>query len=228
MDRNRADALIARVDPSFRQRWTIYDGILERLTGPESRWLDAGCGENIAIEEFPCALNVGLDIHRHPSANTRPPCHFVTGSLEKLPFGDASFTLVTLNMVVEHLPAPETVFAEIGRVLQPGGRLLVHTTNLHSPLIMAGKLLPAVVRNRLFTGLLGAREEDVFPAHHRINTAARLTSVDGFAVEELHHVQDINRTNPVVFSCLLAYHLLTRLPGLARFRSNLIVLLRKT
>ena len=80
----------------------------------------------------------------------------------------------------------------------------------------------------LITGLLGAREEDVFPAHHRINTAARLTSVDGFAVEELHHVQDINRTNTVVFSCLLAYHLLTRLPGLARFRSNLIVLLRKT
>ncbi len=228
MDRERADALIARFDPSFRQRWSIYDGILEHLTGPETRWLDAGCGENIAIREFPCALNVGLDIGRHPGAKADPSFHFLLGDMGSMPFRDSSFTLVSMNMVAEHIREPEKVFAEIRRILRPGGRLLLHTTNLHSPLILAGKLVPERIRNRLFTGVLGAREEDVFPAYHRVNTIGRLQRLPGFETEAIHAVQDINRTNAVVFSALLAYHLVTRLPGLRRLRTNIVALFRKT
>jgi SAM-dependent methyltransferase len=229
-DPNRAFAekIIRRFDPAYRQRWEIYDGILKRLTGPHTRWLDGGCGRNVAVAEFPCALNVGMDVYRHPELVRDSGALLVLGDLERLPFRDDSFSLATLNTVAEHFRDPATVFREIRRVLRPGGRLLIHTTNIRSPLILLGKLLPQFLRVRLFTRTLGAQEEDVFPAFHRANTARALKNIEGFRVEEFHAVQDLNWTRRSVFLGLLMYHLLTRLPGLWRLRTNFIVLLGKT
>ena len=52
-----------------------------------------------------------------------------------LPYPDAAFDLVVLCEVAEHLPTEIPVIAEIGRVLAPGGRLVLSTPNvarLHS------------------------------------------------------------------------------------------------
>jgi SAM-dependent methyltransferase len=52
-----------------------------------------------------------------------------------LPYGDASFDVVILSEVVEHLPSYITVLHEAGRVLAPGGYLVLSTPNvqrLHS------------------------------------------------------------------------------------------------
>jgi SAM-dependent methyltransferase len=226
--RERAFALIGKLDPDYCHRWVIFDSIVKRLSGPDARWLDCGCGTNLAVEEFPCKLNVGIDLHCHPGLRRVPGVWFVQGEIERMPFSGEAFTLVTLNAVVEHLRDPGAAFREIHRVLEPGGRLLVHTTNLLSPLILAGKLLPPAVRRAVFTRVLGACGDDVFPVFHRANTPGALSRVEGFAVEELHAVQDLNHHNRAFFLFLLAWHLVTRLPGLWRLRTNLIVLLRKT
>lgn len=47
-----------------------------------------------------------------------------------LPYGGAQFDLVILCEVVEHLPAPIPVIAEAGRVLAPGGHLVLSTPNI--------------------------------------------------------------------------------------------------
>lgn len=226
-NREFASSLIHRLDPSYRQRWDIYDGILRRLYGPKTRWLDGGCGSNLAAAEFPCALNVGMDTAIHPKLRRNPAVFFVAGELEHIPFRDGSFDLVTLNTVAEHFRNPDTALREIHRVLEPGGHLLIHTTNLRSPLILLGKLLPQSVRLRLFTRTLGAEDDDVFPAFHRLNTPAALRNAAGFEVAEFHAVQDVNWTRRPVFLVLLAFHLLTRFPGLWRLRTNMVVLLRK-
>jgi 2-polyprenyl-3-methyl-5-hydroxy-6-metoxy-1,4-benzoquinol methylase len=52
-----------------------------------------------------------------------------------LPYADASFDVVILSEVVEHLPQYITVIHEAGRVLAPGGHLVLSTPNvqrLHS------------------------------------------------------------------------------------------------
>ncbi len=54
-----------------------------------------------------------------------------------------------------------------------------------------------------------------------------LRETKGFEIEEFHAVQDLNWTNRAVFLCLLACHIFTRLPGLWRLRTNIVVLLRK-
>jgi 2-polyprenyl-3-methyl-5-hydroxy-6-metoxy-1,4-benzoquinol methylase len=53
-------------------------------------------------------------------------------SAEGLPFADGSFGVVIIKHVVEHLPHPEKAIAELGRVIAPGGALILATPNLAS------------------------------------------------------------------------------------------------
>ncbi|MEZ0395438.1 MAG: methyltransferase domain-containing protein [Anaerolineales bacterium] len=53
-------------------------------------------------------------------------------SAEDLPFASGVFDVVVLKHVVEHLPRPERALAEAGRVLAPGGGLILSAPNLTS------------------------------------------------------------------------------------------------
>jgi len=53
---------------------------------------------------------------------------FVAADMTRLPFADASFDCVTCGWVIEHLPDPRPGLAEMGRVLRPGGSLLLLAT----------------------------------------------------------------------------------------------------
>ncbi len=55
-----------------------------------------------------------------------------TASAQELPFADASFNVVIIKHIVEHLPNPEKAIAEIGRVTESGGTLILATPNLSS------------------------------------------------------------------------------------------------
>ena len=226
-NRQFAEGWIRRLDPAYRQRWDIYDTILKRLTGPDTRWLDCGCGINEAVAEFPCALNIGIDRYRHPTLQTSPNARFVMADIDTLPFSDGQFDLITLNTVVEHLPDPDRSITEIHRTLSQGGHILIHTTNRQSPLIMMGNLFPQTLRVRIMNAAFGGHEPDIFPTLHRLNTAKRIASLPGFTVEELYLVQDLNWSRRSVFAGLMLYHILTKVTHLHRLRTNIIALLRK-
>lgn len=55
------------------------------------------------------------------------PRHLVA-DLTRLPFADASFDCVTCGYVLEHVPDPRHGLAELARVMAPGGRLLLLTS----------------------------------------------------------------------------------------------------
>ncbi len=52
----------------------------------------------------------------------------VNASALALPFADASFECITCGWVIEHLPDPRPGLGELGRVLKPGGSLLLLAT----------------------------------------------------------------------------------------------------
>jgi ubiquinone/menaquinone biosynthesis C-methylase UbiE len=54
--------------------------------------------------------------------------HFVAADLSRLPFADASFDCVTCGYVLEHLPDPRVGLSEISRVMKPGAKMLLLTT----------------------------------------------------------------------------------------------------
>jgi ubiquinone/menaquinone biosynthesis C-methylase UbiE len=62
----------------------------------------------------------------HRLKSDRP--HFVVGDLTRLPFADGSFDGVTCGYVLEHLPDPEIGLGELARVMVPGARMLLLTT----------------------------------------------------------------------------------------------------
>jgi len=57
-----------------------------------------------------------------------PETDFVAADLAKLPFCDGAFDCITCGYVLEHLPDPEPGLAEMARVLRPGGRMFLLTT----------------------------------------------------------------------------------------------------
>jgi SAM-dependent methyltransferase len=50
---------------------------------------------------------------------------FVVASMDRIPFRDASFTLVTMSAALHHSEDPTGTLKEAARVLQPGGTMLV-------------------------------------------------------------------------------------------------------
>ncbi|MCA9102945.1 MAG: class I SAM-dependent methyltransferase [Planctomycetales bacterium] len=54
--------------------------------------------------------------------------HFIAGDLSCLPFADGAFDCVTCGYVLEHLPSAHDGLNEIARVLMPGGRVFLLTT----------------------------------------------------------------------------------------------------
>lgn len=53
---------------------------------------------------------------------------FISGDMMQLPFADGSFDCITCGWVIEHLPDPIPGLKEMGRVLAPGGSILILTT----------------------------------------------------------------------------------------------------
>jgi ubiquinone/menaquinone biosynthesis C-methylase UbiE len=53
---------------------------------------------------------------------------YLVADLSRLPFADASFDCITCGYVLEHLPDARTGLAELARVMVPGGRMLLLTT----------------------------------------------------------------------------------------------------
>lgn len=102
------------------------------------RVLDAGCGDgrytrHILRRADAGALVAGFDLSLHMLRraarrlkNSR--ALHVSADLTRLPYPDACFDAVVCGWVLEHLPDPRPGLRELARVLQPGGKLLLMTT----------------------------------------------------------------------------------------------------
>ena len=109
---------------------------------PGDTLLDLGCGEGRhtigAYLSFPGAhiLGVDLSLKDLTTANQRlqewqtddvlaqgTQAQFICGDGFNLPFADHSFDHIICSEVLEHIPNYQSFFAELHRLLKPGGNL---------------------------------------------------------------------------------------------------------
>jgi ubiquinone/menaquinone biosynthesis C-methylase UbiE len=204
-------------------------------------WLDLGCGRRPFPEWMSdqaegvvrsAGWAVGIDLDAGSLRDHQSYPDKVLGGADTLPFKDATFDLVSANMVVEHLPDPAHTLAEIHRVLKPGGRFAFHTpSRFHWPLWLSAHVSERI-RLPIVRFLENRRSEDVFPTHYRMNDEAQIRAVaetTGFQIEQLRFLSTSAVTvmlGPVVLGELLWIRLIRR-PRLAQLRSNIIAILKK-
>ncbi len=97
-----------------------------------ARLLDAGCGTGGFLARVRDGIEPGsIGLEYNPAAAARAAAKsgrpVVAGSVNALPFADASFSAVASLDVLCHAGAePATMLAELHRVLAPGGRLVLN------------------------------------------------------------------------------------------------------
>lgn len=123
----RYDAL--RVPPGLT---ILHDTLVREGQLAEKRVLDIGCGTGAALailaEDFGCTV-AGIDPSEGMLAEARkrlPSADLRHGAAEQLPFDAESFDAAIMMTCVHLLDRPRA-FAETGRVLVPGGRLVIAT-----------------------------------------------------------------------------------------------------
>ncbi len=169
-------------DPAhFAWQTESYSGTLESrlLDGvdarPGQRLLEIGCGEGgnlFNLRRLP-ATRFGVDFSSAKARFARDASQALTAVADaaRLPFGDEAFDIVLVRDVLHHVPDPGSVVAEAGRVLAPGGRLVLIEPNGRSPLVvLQAALVPAeravlrstaaALRQRLLDARLDVVAED--------------------------------------------------------------------
>ncbi|HUE17286.1 MAG TPA: class I SAM-dependent methyltransferase [Planctomycetaceae bacterium] len=109
--------------------------MLSRGLPPGARVLDVGCGRGVLLSSLADrGFEVhGFEINAAAAAAADPRASIRIGSdLEDAGYAAASFDEVIVWHVLEHLPDPRRTLQEIGRILKPGGRLIVAVPNYSS------------------------------------------------------------------------------------------------
>jgi len=122
-------------------------------------------------------LAVGCDIDTEAMRKHRTLGGLVAANLERLPFKNESLSLITCNMVVEHLDRPHVVFTEFARVLKDGGRVVVHTPNIYSYFVLGSRFVPRRLKLKLAQALDSRVPDEVFPTLYRANTVKKLRAM---------------------------------------------------
>jgi SAM-dependent methyltransferase len=176
--------------------WRVYEiEAIWRHVLFGGRVVDVGCGdgslaqvvfgEGVGRCEFVGVEPDSVDAGAAERSGVYSRVHNTPG--DRIPEADGSFDLAFSNSVLEHIPAVESVLAEVGRLLKPHGRFAftVPSEQFHACLRKRG-VLPALAWLR---GESATEQVDRRLQHHRYWSPQeweKALGAAGMAVESVH------------------------------------------
>ena len=229
-----ADRLNDRFFPE-EHPYRTFEREVASLLRPEDTLLDAGCGRSAPIlSRFKgkAARLIGVDLVEFVPKVEGLELH--RGDLGAMPLDDACVDLVMARSVMEHVTDPARVYAEIYRVLKPGGRFVFLTANLWDYASIIAKVIPNRFHPWIVAKTEGRAEIDTFPVAYRTNTRGAVykwSREAGFEVVSFHYAGQYPvyfMFNGFLFLLATGYEKLIRaVPGLQFLQGWIFVTLRK-
>jgi SAM-dependent methyltransferase len=110
------------------EKASLDDAMVKVAPLARGRLLDVGCGdkpyESLFVPHVTQYVGAEYQETYEGSANSPKGKADVVYSGDRLPFDDGAFDTVLCNQVGEHVLHPEAFFAEIARLVKPGGRMI--------------------------------------------------------------------------------------------------------
>ncbi|HEY0407901.1 MAG TPA: methyltransferase domain-containing protein [Pyrinomonadaceae bacterium] len=126
------------LQPSAVARLKFIREVVAAMKLEDASVADLGCGSGMmlcdvlalkpgwrghGLDISAAAVNYARRLAAHKGISER--AEFRAGDIARLPYTTGSLDLVIASEVIEHLPEPARVIAEIARVLRPGGKLIL-------------------------------------------------------------------------------------------------------
>ena len=215
------------INPGYKHRWEVYEAMLINNITKDTVWLDIGCGKNGLVANFgqKAKQAVGIDILDDNDRFDEP---FLLCDLRNIPLPSAYANLITLRLVVEHLEKIPEDFSEICRLLIPGGKLIILTTNSLSPILFLPRLLPYRLKSWIIQKLFCIDSREIFPTYHRFNTPHKMAK--GFSemvLLRLDYLEQVPLDNFFLALLFGLWYTFAKISIFRYFRSNLLAVFQK-
>ena len=230
-----AEWLLRKYFASSLHPYRIFEDEVGSRLRPDHTLLDAGCGRGapvLAKYIGRARRLVGVDLVDFRDAV--PGLELKNGDLAHLDLDDASVDIVMSRSVMEHVSDPASVYAEIYRVLKPGGHFVFLTPNLWDYISLIAKIVPNRFHPALVARTEGRKMEDVFPVCYLTNTrnaVGRWADLIGFDIVRFDYLGQYPgyfMFNGFLFMLATAYEkTISRFEALRILRGWIFVVLRK-
>jgi len=157
----------------FRQEhpYRIFEREVERYLRPGDALLDAGCGRTAPIlvkYRSKARRLIGVDLVDFAPSDS--DIELLKTDIGQIPLASNTVDLVMSRSVMEHVADPAQAYAEVYRILKPGGHFIFLTANLWDYASLIAKLVPNRFHPCIVARTEGRSEHDVFPVAYQTNT----------------------------------------------------------
>lgn len=171
-----------QINSSWQDSVSIYKKLVRENINENTTVLEAGVGfSDMFAQEYELAQRViGVDVNKDYLAWNKTLDEKHVAPLENMSMIDNnSVDLVISSWVLEHVEDAEQVFAEINRVLKPGGKFIFLTPNAWKYVVIGNQLINDKIRNFLARRLTAELTVDPMPAFYKANTVNKITKLAG-------------------------------------------------